>query len=145
MKQGEGEQKKVLDVYKRAFEESFVDNYDEWLSVMEEVNLLIAKVGMLETKSYKPYSYDAFCKVCKVVIDQHLDGSNWPTIIEEIRVKSKKSASGESMAREHMKLMESIILKRSLCAGIKSKVGVRLYKKYSLLGDKSEQKTCIIL
>lgn len=132
-----GRDERLKAVYKKAFEESFVDNFDGWERTLGDVNASTAAICKSHRKKCKAYSYDEFCCLAKVVIDELLEKMDWTAMMrqEEARVKSARSKSAydrqtRTLVKRQFAVMETEILFTCFERAIHKIIGPKLYKLY---------------
>lgn len=132
-----GRNERLKTAYKKAFEESFVDNFDGWGMALCDVNTSIVAIGKLHRKKCKLYSYDEFCCLAKLTIDERLDSVDWDKMIchEEFRIRSsrtkiKHDRQTTAKASRHIAVMETEILFMCFEKAMLNSIGPALYKKY---------------
>lgn len=121
--------------YKKAFEESFVDDYEDWRSALHDANGSILAIGEKHPrKKLKLYQYDEFCRLAKGVIDERMDAMDWDRIIQdEVRLaRHKKGKRDQLSARAKVQInkMESEVLFACFERAILERIGPRMYKMY---------------
>ena len=129
-----GRSVRLMAAYKQAFEESFVDNTKGWQSTLDDINRSVAAIGKKHKKKFKPYSYDDFCCLAKLIIDERLERTDWDKIIRDEEVRSATEKAPERQRdrriRRHMALLEREILFQCFEQAMMNAIGKRLYKKF---------------
>jgi hypothetical protein len=131
----EGERLRLA--YQKAFEESFIDNYEGWKDVLGSINSLIEMINEELQEDFKTYSYDDFCRLAKEVIDDRMQLVNWTKLVqEESRKKKKEDGSGtfsknsKIRTKHHFHVMESDVLSMCFEMTMKNSLGEKTYRKY---------------
>jgi len=127
-----GRNERLRTAYKKAFEESFVDNFNGWEQTLSDVNGSIKAINKEEKKECRTYSYDEFCCLAKCVVDLHLEQVDWGKMIdEEERLSNHHVAKGfRARAMKKVAVMETEVLFKCFEQAILKSIGSRLYKKY---------------
>jgi len=126
-----GRNERLKTAYKRAFEESFVDNFDGWNDTLKDVNVSIEAIAKGRRRKCHCYTYDTFCALAKSVIDQRLESLDWDEMVVEFgsRMTSGKGNYVAQVQRE-IAIMETEMLFACFEKAILSSVGPRLYRLY---------------
>lgn len=129
--------KRLKLAYQKAFEESFVDNYDGWNDVLTIMNTSIQAINDELGEKYETYCYDDFCRLAKTVIDVRIQNVDWDGMMQEEesrRKKEPKKASyimnSKQRAKKHFQLLEQEILHTCFECAIRNSIGERAYKKF---------------
>lgn len=131
------EGKSLKQAYQKAFEESFIDNYEGWHDVLGSINSLIKMISEKSKKAHKTYSYDDFCRLVKEVIDDVVQGIDWDKmVLDESRRRKKEASKGtylrnsKKRTKHNFEAMESEVLSICFEQTMKSSLGESTYLKY---------------
>ena len=138
-----GRDERLKAIYKKAFEDSFIDNFDGWNGALSVLNTSASNICKGHRRKYKPHSYDEFCCLAKAVVDKFLDNVDWTAMMqqEEARLKSARSKSAYDkqtpiLVKRQFAVMETEILFICFERAIHKIIGPNLYRMYK---DQIEQ------
>ena len=126
----------VKAVYHKAFEDSFIENYEEWRTAIEDANASIGSIGKEQRKRYKKYTYDEFCCLAKSVVENELAKVDWNSMIKSEDALRKANKNGQYIEElpvrvgENFSKMETDILHACFRLAIKNRVGDPIYAIY---------------
>lgn len=134
-RRGRSERLKVI--YKKAFEDSFIDSFDGWNGTLEVMNTSASNICKGHRRKHKPYSYDEFCCLAKTVVDEYLDKVDWVAMMEqeETRWRSARSKAAydrqtNTLVKRRLATMEMEVLFTCFERAIHKVVGPKLYRMY---------------
>ena len=95
--------------YQTAFEETFVDDYSEWSEVLDGINSLIQIISETLGQQHRRYSYNEFCCLAKVIIDNKIDEIDWKAMVAKERLILAREVDFKVYARNSkMRIKESV-------------------------------------
>lgn len=131
----EGQRLKLA--YQKAFEESFVDNYDVWHDALSGINHLIKLINEQLDEKYKTYSYNELCRFAKTVIDSRMEKVDWDKMVaDEDRRRKKEVAKGvyaknsKQRIKHNFHVMESDVLSVCFETAMRNSLGEKTYKRF---------------
>lgn len=133
--------------YQKAFEESFIDNYDGWHDVLSSINSLIEMISKKTKKVHRTYSYDEFCRLVKEVVDDIMHEMDWDgMVLDEAKKRRKEMPKGQYLknsakrTKHNFEAMESEVLSVCFEMTMKNSLGDTVYLKYkSLIEERNNE------
>lgn len=129
--------KRLRLAYQKAFEESFVENYDVWNDALTSINSLIEMINEELDEEYKTYSYDQFCCLAKDVIDDKMERVDWDMmVVDEDKKRKREMSSGiyshnsKHRIKRSFQVMESDVFSMCFETAMKIALGPKTYKKF---------------
>lgn len=126
-----GRNERLKTTYKKAFEDSFVDNFDGWRDTLKDVNLSIEAIAKGRRRKCPCYTYDDFCVLAKSIIYQRLESLDWDEMVATLAARMTKGKAGYvAQVRREIAIMETEMLFACFEKAILNSVGPRLYRLY---------------
>ncbi len=126
-----GRNERLKTAYKKAFEESFVDNFDGWRDTLKDVNISIEAIAKGRRRKCPCYTYDSFCALAKSVIDQRLESLDWDEMVAEFAARmTREKGNYVAQVQREIAIMETEMLFACFEKAILKSVGPSLYRLY---------------
>lgn len=123
--------------YQKAFEESFVENYDVWNDALTSINSLIEMINDELDGTFKTYSYDQFCCLAKNVVDNRMERVDWDKMVADEDRKRKHeiingtySRNSKQRIKHSFQTMESDVFSMCFEKAMKIALGEKTYNKF---------------